>query len=465
MSRSPSLSLSLASSLERMELEQDRDDDDDDEPPFRNDGGGHDHAADDDHADAEYGEHHQLFGGGGSTSSRDGEDGIQPDRSGHCCSRHLPTSSVGRLTVLISVACNILFILVRSTTTTTTQGGMSQIVNGNDLDGFELNDDTVLVDGPDEWNGRSPDSTKRTSHNNNEDPTICEKNGAAPCATVLSTFPNSGTTWTQAVYTASTGIVSLTVYPEGPLSPFPPHSYVHGPNQIGPNNNRRLPDPTKGECLFVKTHHRVPYEVLADHHPKQIYQRAVVLYRDPEDNLHANLRYLTKLPLSNRQKPELLRVCNHDPHGAPLPVDTNFDGDWAGINATDYADFAGLHRLAHRRFYCHAERYPAPTMIVTYARLLSDPHGTFRDIMMFSGYASADVERALEENPPRSHEVHGSLDYVPVDLGEYEDEDDDNNNFDNDAEDPCAGLSRRFQKLWSEATPCAKMAAKILQFI
>jgi hypothetical protein len=117
---------------------------------------------------------------------------------------------------------------------------------------------------------------------------------------------------------------------------------------------------------------------------------------------------------------------------------------------TDYASLVDLHRLAHRRFYYHAERYPVPTFFVTYARLLSEPHETFRDIMMFSGYADADIDRALQENPPRSHEVHGSLDYVPVADG-----------VDSITEDE---LNRQFRNLYKKASPCVKRAAKILQF-
>ena len=412
LGRCSSQSLCLASSLERMELEHH----DDNEPSFHNDD------------DAEYGEDQQLFGGGGdninsravrrknnSNSGKD-NDGIHLIRSEHCCSWYLPKSYVGRLVIMISVACNI-FALVRSVqqASTSSPSGMPLL---------------PLV--------------------------VNSKNGRADCATALSTFPNSGTSWTQAVFTASTGIASLAVYPgEGPRSPFQPKSYVH--NAIGPGS--RLPDPTHGECLFVKTHHRIPYGSLADNHPQQRYQRAVVLYREPEDNLHANLRYLTKL--RNENKADLLKVCSHDPQGTPLPEDTNFE-DWSNsINAADYADLIDLHRWAHRRFYCHAERYPAPTMMVTYARLLSDPRGTFRDILTFSGYADADIEKALEVHPPRSHDVHGSLDYVPVDLGEEEEEEGDK--F--DEEDPCAGMSRRFQKLWNKASPCVKAAAKMLQFV
>mmetsp|Transcript_15047 Transcript_15047/g.43487 ORF Transcript_15047/g.43487 Transcript_15047/m.43487 type:complete len:399 (-) Transcript_15047:4159-5355(-) len=394
-STSPS-SASLASSLERMEME--------DEPPFTDD--------DDDGNDlaAEYGERHQLFGGG---AEKDGmlDDNLDLVQSEWCCSRYLPRSHLGRLLVFLSIACNVYYFV-----------GTSQ--------------------------------TRRNAENK----------GTAPCAVVLNTFPNSGTTWTQAVFSASTGIASLAVYPEGPPSPFSTHTFVHG--KVG--DDSRLPDPAHGECLFVKSHRRVTYGELADGSPDQLYQRAVVLYRDPEDNLHANLRYLTKL--HNVAKRELLELCSYDdPDGRPLPDDTPFE-DWANWNVTDYASFVDLHRMSHQRFYCHAERYPVPKMIVTYARLLSEPYETFRDIMTFSGYADADIDRALEENPPRSHEVHGSLDYVPVDLGIDVDVDvvgEDGNGVageDITVVDPCAGLTRQFQHLWKKASPCAKRAAKILQF-
>ena len=219
LDRSSSQSLSLASSLERMELEHD----DNNEPSFHNDD------------DAEYGEDQQLFGGGGDNinsravrrqnndNSGKDNDGIHLIRSDHCCSRYLPKSYVGRLLIMISVACNI-FVLVRSV-----QQAFTSSPNGMSLLPLAVN----------------------------------PKNGRADCATALSTFPNSGTSWTQAVFTASTGIASLAVYPgEGPRSPFQPKSYVH--NAIGPDS--RLPDPAKGECLFVKTHHRIPYGSLADNH-------------------------------------------------------------------------------------------------------------------------------------------------------------------------------------------------------
>ena len=355
-----------------------------DEPPFA-----------DENDDAEYGEHHQLFGGSedGDAMDEHTSSGLDLVQSEWCCSRYLPRSNLGRLLVFVSAACNVYLIVLLSAQTTSTS--------------------------------RRNGSTNRT----------------APCAVLLSTFPNSGTTWTQAMFKASTGVVSLAVYPEGPPTPFSTHTFAHG--QVG--GEYRLPDPDHGECLFVKSHARVPAKALADGSPDQLYQRAVVLYRDTEDNLHANLRYLTKLHGDNKK--ELLELCSYDPNGRPLPADTSFE-DWDSRNMTDYASLIDLHRLAHRRFYYHAERYPVPKIIITYARLLSEPFETFRDIMMFSGYADADIDRALQENPPRSHEVHGSLDYVPDYVpGITEDE-----------------LNRQFRVLWKDASPCVKRAAKILQF-
>ena len=409
-----------------MELEHQHHDDDDD---------------DDDDDDAEHERHNLLDddeptfhtsignGNGNSNGNNGGIDRIhvRSEHENDCSSRHLPKSPVGRWVMVISAVCNVVLLLrLRSADVSTTNQSEMPLLS-------DLN----------------------MSKNNNTSST-------ADCAVALSTFPNSGTSWTQVVFSSATGLASLAIYPEGPLSPFHPTSYLH--NQLKPGGDIRLPDPAHGECLFVKTHRRIPYDLLTDHHPRQRYQRAVVLYREPEDNWYANLRYLTKL--RNDNKHNLLEVCSYDPHGTPLPQDTNLERDWSTLNGTDYGALRNLHKVAHKRFYCHAERYPAPTMMVTYARLLSNPRTTFRDILTFSGYADADVDRALEEHPPKgSHDdVHGSLDYVPVDLEEEKvEEEEEGDKFDEN--DPCAGMSRRFQKLWDEASPCAKAAAKMLQFI
>ena len=72
------------------------------------------------------------------------------------------------------------------------------------------------------------------------------------------------------------------------------------------------------------------------------------------------------------------------------------------------------------------------------------------DVQRMDGHADADIDRALQENPPRSHEVHGSLDYVHAADGVGSITEDE--------------LNRQFRLLWKGASPCVKRAAKILQF-
>jgi len=302
------------------------------------------------------------------------------EQSESCCAQYVPRSRIGRAIVFVSVALNA--YLVGS-----------------------------ILSAPDAVN-----PLRSTS--------------LLPCAVLLSTFPNSGTSWTQSVFRSSTGLVSEAVYGhEGPPTPYP-GIYVHGTLNNGGPNSARLQDPSRGECLFVKSHGRVNYNDLG---PSGKYQRAVVLYRDREDNLDANLRYLTKI--KSRAKDELRELCGLEEFV-----------DWKDVDPKAYDMFVRLHSAAHKRFYCHAEQYPIPKLMVTYAQLLSDPYRTFGDIMVFSGYPTANITKAMEDNAPRSHTVHGSLQYVPVGGEE------------------CQGVADRLRELLKKASPCLRRAARILQF-
>ena len=106
------------------------------------------------------------------------------------------------------------------------------------------------------------------------------------------------------------------------------------------------------------------HERMADEKMPSLYQRAVILYRDPEDNLEANLRYLEK-----SSNPKVAEACG----------DLDF-GQWVAADSDGYHTFEEMHYVAHRRFYCHAQRYPVPRLFVTYSALLSDPLAGFREI-------------------------------------------------------------------------------------
>ena len=61
-------------------------------------------------------------------------------------------------------------------------------------------------------------------------------------------------------------------------------------------------------------------------------------------------------------------------------------GEWEDHNSIDYHMFVKLHHVAHQRFYCLAEQYPIPKIIVSYNKLLNDPCTSFRNIMGFIGH-------------------------------------------------------------------------------
>ena len=157
---------------------------------------------------------------------------------------------------------------------------------------------------------------------------------------------------------------------------------MHGSSQriakmMGYNN--RMPNTDLGECLFVKTHKCAMLTNGGD----VSFQRALVLYRKPSDNLQANLRYLTKL--NNRLKGQGKRMLSESCSEGDSNNLQEY-GEWEDHNSIDYHMFVKLHHVAHQRFYCLAEQYPIPKMIVTYNKLLNDPCTSFRNIMGFIGH-------------------------------------------------------------------------------
>ncbi|KAL7536429.1 hypothetical protein ACHAWF_005460 [Thalassiosira exigua] len=242
------------------------------------------------------------------------------------------------------------------------------------------------------------------------------------CNVLLSTFANSGTTWTQAVFTSATGVVSEAVYKEGPPSLWP-GTFVHG-EMPSPNSGRRFANHSLGECRFIKSHQRLAGRGLVSK-----YQRAVVLYRDPLDNFEANIRYLKKE--------------THPNHVACKGVD--FDR-WKDEDSADGFVFKKIHYLSHRRFYCQAQQYPVPRMFITYTRLLAKPFETFRDILTFIGYHDADLDKAMAEHPPANHTSRGSLNYVPI------------------SDENCSGLDQQYIAILQNISDCPRLAANWLQY-
>ena len=244
------------------------------------------------------------------------------------------------------------------------------------------------------------------------------------CTVLLSTFPNSGTTWTQAIFTSSTGIVTEAVYKEGPPSKWP-KVFSHG--QLG---NNRYPNLSVGECRFIKSHQRVSYKLM----PAR-FQRAVILYRDPDDNLEANIRYLVKRMKPGNPSQKLVEKCEG--------IDFN---DYEALDPDGFKILREMHYIAHRRFYCHAQKYPIPRLFVTYSALLTDPSAAFEKIMTFIGFPEADLDKALNDHALKNHTVKGNQEYKPID------------------DEQCTGLNEEFRRLYLLGNECARTAATVLQF-
>ena len=244
------------------------------------------------------------------------------------------------------------------------------------------------------------------------------------CTSLLSTFPNSGTGWTQAIFSSATGLLSEAIYAEGPKSKYS-NTFIHG------NDNRfQLPSITTGDCRLVKSHKRVSYKVM----PRD-YQRAVVLYRDPNDNMEANLRYLHKESLKKSLNNRLIEYCP----GVDFLR-------WEKDDPKSYMTFSKMHTISHTRFYCHAQKYPVPSIFVTYAHLLNNPMVAFQNILMFVGYPNANVTKALMENPMKNNSIVGSLAYTTFD------------------DETCEDLDKKFKLVNLNISECIRKTTQMLQF-
>ena len=114
---------------------------------------------------------------------------------------------------------------------------------------------------------------------------------------------------------------------------------------------------------------------------------------------------------------------------------------------TDGRAFRDLHYLSHRRFYCQAQNYPVPRLFVTYERILTEPVEAFRDMLNFIGYADADLDKGILENPPVNHTVRGSVNYTTI------------------SEEKCEGLDNQFRALSQNVSECVLLSSKVLQYV
>ena len=284
------------------------------------------------------------------------------------------------------------------------------------------------------------------------------------CTTLLSTFPNSGTTWAQSVFTSATGRYSEAIYREGPPTNFP-GTYYHvvgndkGHGKSDEDDAFQLPNQTIGECRFVKSHRR---ESMSPNNMPSKYQRAVVLYRDVQDNLEANLRYLA---LANTRHGILNNACNHNskknnPNNTDGGQDDDDVIDVIHLKEKDwyrYLQLKELHITSHTRFYCHAQQYPIPTLFMTYANLMTNPYNAFSEILVFIGYQKdTNITKAIEDNPPRHH--HGKEQYderaTKGTAMEYP----------YISKEQCQGLDIQFEIMWNKTDDCVKQMADELHF-
>ena len=117
-------------------------------------------------------------------------------------------------------------------------------------------------------------------------------------------------------------------------------------------------------------------------------------------------------------------------------------GEWEDHNSIDYHMFVKLHHVAHQRFYCLAEQYPIPKMIVTY----TTSYLMTRALLFVISWVSLGTLTLLKAFPLKSRHEPVEYEYVPMNVTSCED------------------LSLKYKQLWKKSSQCVKRAANQCQF-
>jgi len=194
---------------------------------------------------------------------------------------------------------------------------------------------------------------------------VCNDKIGPRCKVLLASFPNTGTTWTLALFKAATGNYGEAVYKEG--TPTPWGSFISGPLRAG------FSLPACHQCRLIKSH--APWSPTVDVE----YMKVIVLHRNYRDTLLANLRY------ASRNLKEDQEMCLHP--------STN-------------GSFNSLLPFARQKieaWHCSWTSSSLPILHIAYEDLILDPEAQLNVILHFLGYGVSIEERnaALRSFPPK----------------------------------------------------------------
>ena len=195
------------------------------------------------------------------------------------------------------------------------------------------------------------------------------------CAVLLMTFPNSGTTWLQSMFSVATQLHAESLYSEGVKT-----SWGTTFKNVFTNEDlraRRAPTGQAGSCSFIKTH---SWEELKNAQFLSRYRikGAVTLLRDPNSNADANWRFWQK----------------RADHEEPKPC--RYGRDSLTARSVHY----------HDAWYCRLQATAAalsvPLLQISYEGMLVQPATVLRRVLDFGGYAfnHTGARQAIASFPP-----------------------------------------------------------------
>lgn len=186
------------------------------------------------------------------------------------------------------------------------------------------------------------------------------------CAVLLCTYPNSGTTWLQDMFSVATDLHAESIYPEGLATGW--GTTFHAARSNRSLHARASPTGRQGSCSFIKSHSS-DLDATRRLTSRFAVTGIVALVRDPLSNAGANWRFFMK------QRARPAPAARHRPvlqcNATEPELQPRFTAYWDAWHCALQATVAALH---------------IPLLRVQYEAMLVQPAAELRKVLTFGGY-------------------------------------------------------------------------------